>query len=61
MNGLYVIAYYDDQEKMRTEYISSNTLHFCLEQFYQIMQIKGIKKPKIKRMTEYKKVAVVTL
>ena len=61
MNGLYVIAYYDDQKKMQTEYLSANTLVFALEQFNQIMQIKGIKKPKIKRMTEYEKKSCVNL
>ena len=61
MNGLYVVFYEDDEKKTHTEHIYANTLVFCLEQFNQIMQVKGIKKPKIKRMTEYQKVAVVNL
>jgi hypothetical protein len=61
MNGLYVIFYEDQEGKTHTENIYANTLIFCLEQFNQIMQVKGIKKPKIKRMTEYQKVAVVQL
>lgn len=61
MNGLYVIQYEDQEGKAMTEHIYANTLIFCLEQFNQIMQVKGIKKPKIKRMTEYQKVAVVNL
>lgn len=61
MNGLFVIFYEDDQKQTHTEHIYSNTLHFALEQFNQIMQTKGIRKPKIKRMTEYQKVAVVQL
>ena len=61
MNGLYVIFYEDQEGKSHTAHIYANTLVFCLEQFNQIMQVKGIKKPKIKRMTEYQKVAVVNL
>ena len=61
MNGLYVIFYEDQEGKSHTEHIYANTLVFWLEQFNQIMQVKGIKKPKIKRMTEYQKVAVVNL
>lgn len=61
MNGLYVIFYEDQEGNSHTEHIYANTLIFCLEQFNQIMQTKGIKKPKIKRMTEYQKVAVVQL
>ena len=61
MNGLYIIFYEDETGKSHTEHIYSNTLHFALEQFNQIMKTKGIRKPKIKRMTEYQKVAVVNL
>ena len=61
MNGLYVIFYEDDQGKTHTEHIYANTLVYALEQFNQITQVKGIRKPKIKRMTEYQKVAVVQL
>ena len=61
MNRLYVIFYEDQEGNSHTEHIYANTLRFALEQFNQIMQVKGIKKPKIKRMTEYQKVAVVNL
>ena len=61
MNGLYVVFYEDEKGKTHTEHIYANTLVYCLEQFNQICQVKGIKKPKIKRMTEYQKVAVVNL
>ena len=61
MNGLFVIFYFDEQQKSHTEYIVANTLTYALEQFNQIMQIKGIKKPKIKRMTEYEKKCCVNL
>jgi hypothetical protein len=61
MNGLYVIYYEDEHGKTHTEHIYANTYAFALEQFNQINQMKGIKKPKIKRVTEYQKVAVLNL
>jgi hypothetical protein len=56
---MYVIFYEDDQQKSRTEYLPASSLRFALEQFNQIMQIKSIKKPKIKRITQYEYVATV--
>ncbi len=61
MNGLYVIQYEDQEGKAMIEFIYADTLISCLEQFNLIMQLEGIKKPKIKRMTEYQKVADVKL
>ena len=61
MNGLYVIQYENQEGKAMIEYIYADTLIFCLEQFNLIMQLEGIKKPKIKRITEYQKVADVNL
>ena len=61
MNGLYVFAYYDNENKMQTEYISAGTLQYATEQFYQITQIKSIKHPIIKRVTVYERKEVINL
>ena len=60
-HGLYVFAYYDDENKMQTEYISAGTFKYATEQFYQIAQIKNIKTPIVKRVTVYERKEVINL
>ena len=60
MNGLYVIQY-EDQEKGKAMMNICKHLSFALNSLIKSCKFKGIKKPKIKRMTEYQKVAVVNL
>ncbi len=61
MKGLYLFAYYDDENKMQTEYISAETIEYATEQFYKITEKNNIKYPIVKRVTVYERVKVINL
>jgi hypothetical protein len=62
MDELFVIFYRDvNTEKTHTEYLAANTLKFAMEQFHQILQVKGIQYYFIIRVTQYLKVGIIKI